>query len=133
MPEKPTAQEQRRGEHCQGIPDDEDQMDEINVIFGGGLSITSKTQRKKLEREISLAQRIEPERRMKWSDTTISFRPEDHPEIELSNQNMPFVVKLPIERHKVTMTGRQRGFTQPHHEEDIHRDGPQSSGSDSGA
>jgi hypothetical protein len=49
------------------------------------MSIASKTQEKKLERDISLAQRIEPERRMKWSDTEISFGPEDHPEIELSN------------------------------------------------
>jgi hypothetical protein len=30
-------------------------MDEINVIFGGSLSIALKTQGKKLEREISLA------------------------------------------------------------------------------
>jgi hypothetical protein len=29
--------------------------------------------------------------------TDISFRPEDHPEIELPNRNLPFVVKLPIE------------------------------------
>jgi hypothetical protein len=32
-------------------------MDEINVIFRGSLSIASKTQGKKLEREINLAQR----------------------------------------------------------------------------
>jgi hypothetical protein len=55
MPEKPIAQEPRRGEHCWVDPDNEDQMDEINVIFGGSLSIASKTQGKKLEREISLA------------------------------------------------------------------------------
>jgi hypothetical protein len=30
-------------------------MDEINVIFGGSMSIASKTQGKKLKREISLA------------------------------------------------------------------------------
>jgi hypothetical protein len=30
-------------------------MAEINVIFGGSMSITSKTQWKKLQREISLA------------------------------------------------------------------------------
>jgi hypothetical protein len=40
---------------------------------------------------------------MKWSDTDISFGPED-PEIELSNRNLPFVVKLPIGRHKVAKT-----------------------------
>jgi hypothetical protein len=76
-------------------------MDKINMIFGGSMSIASKTQGKKFKREISLAQRIEPERRMKWSDTNISFGPEDHLETELSNQNLPFVVKLPIRRHKV--------------------------------
>jgi hypothetical protein len=76
-------------------------MDEINVIFGGSLSIASKTQGKKLERKINLAQRIKLERRMKWSNTGISFGPEDHLETKLSNRNLPFVVKLPIRRHKV--------------------------------
>jgi hypothetical protein len=52
-------------------------MGEINVIFGGSISIASKTQGKKLEHEISLAQRIEPGRMMKWSDVGISFGPED--------------------------------------------------------
>jgi hypothetical protein len=33
---------------------------------------------------------------MKWSDIDISFGLEDHPEIELANQNLPFVVKLLI-------------------------------------
>jgi hypothetical protein len=55
------------------------------VIFGGSMSITLKTQGKKLEREISLAQRIEPETRMKWFNTDFSFGPEDHPKTELSN------------------------------------------------
>jgi hypothetical protein len=79
-------------------------MDEINVIFGGSMSIAMKTQGKKLEREINLAQRIKTERRMKWSDIDISFGPEDHPEIELSNQNLPFEVKLSIRQHKVAKT-----------------------------
>jgi hypothetical protein len=35
-------------------------MDEINVIFRGRMSIASKTQGKKLQREINLAQQIEP-------------------------------------------------------------------------
>jgi hypothetical protein len=51
-----------------------------------------------------LTQRIEPERRMKWYETNIFFRPEDHPETELSNQNVPFVVKLLIGWHKVVKT-----------------------------
>jgi hypothetical protein len=50
-------------------------MGEIKVIFGGSMSITSKMQGKKLDQKISLAQRIEPERRMRWSDVDISFRP----------------------------------------------------------
>jgi hypothetical protein len=79
-------------------------MDEINMIFRGSMSITSKTQGKKLEREISLTQRIELGRRMKWSEADISFRPEDDTEAELSNQNLPFKVKLPIGWHKVAKT-----------------------------
>jgi hypothetical protein len=79
-------------------------MDEINMIFGGSLSIASKTQGKKVEIDISLAQRIEPDKRMKWSETNISFGPEDHPTTELSNWNLPFVVKLPIGWHKVAKT-----------------------------
>jgi hypothetical protein len=67
-------------------------MDKINVIFRGSMPIVSKTQGKKLEIEINMTQRIELERRMKWSDTDISFGPEDHPETELPNQNLPFVV-----------------------------------------
>jgi hypothetical protein len=38
---------------------------------------------------------------MKWPDTDISFGQEDHPKIELSNQILPFMAKLPIRRHKV--------------------------------
>jgi hypothetical protein len=34
--------------------DGNEQMVEINVIFGGSMSITSKTQGEKLQREISL-------------------------------------------------------------------------------
>jgi hypothetical protein len=45
-----------------------------------------------------------PWRRMRWSDVDISFRSQDHPDTQMSDQNMPFVVKLPIERHKVAKT-----------------------------
>jgi hypothetical protein len=79
-------------------------MTEINMIFGGSMSITSKTQGKKLQPEISLAQHIEPGRRMKWSNDYITFRPEDHPVMELSERNLPLVVKTPIGRHKVAKT-----------------------------
>jgi precorrin-6B methylase 1 len=79
-------------------------MGEINVIFRGSMSIASKTQGMKFEQEISSAQRIEPRRKMKWSNVDISFRPEDHLEIELSQRNLTFVVKLPIGRHKVAKT-----------------------------
>jgi hypothetical protein len=60
MTEKPTAQEPQWGQHHRADPDNEDQMDEINVIFGGSLSIASTTHEKKLKREINLAQHIEP-------------------------------------------------------------------------
>jgi hypothetical protein len=79
-------------------------MAEINVTFGGSMSITSKTQGKKLQREISLAQQIEPGSWMRWSDEYISFGPEDHPDMELSERNMSLVIKILIERHKVAKT-----------------------------
>jgi hypothetical protein len=79
-------------------------MGEINMIFGGSMSIASKTQGKKLERETSLAQRIKPGRKIKWSDMDISYRPKDHPETELSEKNFPFMVKLLIGQHKAAKT-----------------------------
>jgi hypothetical protein len=48
-----------------------------------------------------LAQRIESGRRMSWSDVGISFVPEDHPDMEMSNRNLPFMVKILMRRHKV--------------------------------
>jgi hypothetical protein len=74
------------------------------MIFGGSMSIISKTQGKKLQREINLAQRIEPGRRMRWSDVDISFGPKDHPNTELSERNLPFVVKILIGRHRMAKT-----------------------------
>jgi hypothetical protein len=85
-------------------------MGEINVIFRGSLSIASNTQGKKLEREISLAQRIKTGRMKRWSNVEISFGLEDHPNIELSERNLPFVVMLPIEQHKVANTLIDNGF-----------------------
>jgi hypothetical protein len=79
-------------------------MTEISMIFEGRMSITSKTQGKKLQREINLAQRIELGRRMRRSDVDISFGPEDHPNMELSERNLPFVIKIPIGRHRVAKT-----------------------------
>jgi hypothetical protein len=101
----PVAQEPRQGKHrWANPPDDDEQMGEINVIFRGTMSIASKTQGKKLEQEINLAQRIEPERMMRWSDVDILFGPQDHLDIELSNRSLPFLVKLPIGRHNVAKT-----------------------------
>jgi hypothetical protein len=79
-------------------------MGEINVLFGGSMSLASKTLGKKLQHEISLAQRIEPGRRMRWSDIDISFRPEEHPDVELSDRNLPFIIKILIGCHKVAKT-----------------------------
>jgi hypothetical protein len=79
-------------------------MAEINMIFGGSMSIASETQGKKLQREISLAQQIEPGRQMRWSDDYITFRSEDHPITELSERNLPLIIKIPIGWYKVTKT-----------------------------
>jgi hypothetical protein len=51
-----------------------------------------------------MSQCIVPDIKMKWYNMDISFGPEDHPKIELSEWKVPFMVKLPIERHKVTKT-----------------------------
>jgi hypothetical protein len=104
LPPAPVAQEPHRCEYRRVDPDYKYQMGEIDKIFRGSMSFTSKTQGKKLEREISLAQRIEPGRKMKWTDIDIYFGREDHPEIELSERNLPFVVKLLIGWHKVAKT-----------------------------
>jgi hypothetical protein len=98
-------QDARRGEHHRvNPPDDDEQMGKINVIFRGSMPIASKTQGKKLEQEISLAQRIKSGRRMRWSDVDISFEPQDHLDTELFDRNRLFVVKLPIGWHKVAKT-----------------------------
>jgi hypothetical protein len=96
MPAPQVAQEPCRREHRRTDINNEDQMDEINMIFRGSLSITLKTQGKKLERDMNLAQRVGSNRKLKCSEVDISFGPEDHPTTELSNQNLPFVVKLLI-------------------------------------
>jgi hypothetical protein len=103
-PATPAPQDPRRGEHHREISDGDEHMVEINMIFGGSMSITSKTQGKKLQHEISLAQQIEPGRWMRWSDEYITFGPEDHPITELSERNLPLVIKIPIGRHKVAKT-----------------------------
>jgi hypothetical protein len=78
-PAAPAPQDARQGEHRRANPpNDDEQMGKINVIFRGSISVTSKTQGKKLEREIRLAQRIEPGKRMRWSDIDISFGPPRH-------------------------------------------------------
>jgi hypothetical protein len=41
---------------------------------------------------------------MRWPNVDISFRPEDHPDTELSDRNLPFMVKIPIGWHKVAKT-----------------------------
>jgi hypothetical protein len=79
-------------------------MAEVNMIFGGSISITSKARGKKFQREINLAQQIEPGRRMRWFEDYITFGIEDHPVTELSERNLPLIVKIPIGRHKVAKT-----------------------------
>jgi hypothetical protein len=103
-PAAPTPQDPHRGEHHRETSDGDEDMAEINMIFRGSMSITSKTQGKKLQHEISLAQQIEPGRRMRWSDDYISFGPEDHPDTELSERNLLLIIKISIRRHKVAKT-----------------------------
>jgi hypothetical protein len=103
-PAASTPQEPHRGEHRRVDPDSDEKMGEINVIFIGSMSIASKTQGKKLEWEISLAYRLKTGRRMKWSYVDISFGPDDHPDTELPERNLPFVVKLSIGLHNVAKT-----------------------------
>jgi hypothetical protein len=103
-PSAPAPQDPRRGEHHRETFDEDEHMAEINVIFRDSMPITSKTQGKKLQHEISLAQQIEPGSRMRWSDDYISFEPEDHPNTKLSERNLPLIIKILIGRHKVAKT-----------------------------
>jgi hypothetical protein len=41
---------------------------------------------------------------MKWSDDYITFGPKDHPITELSERNLPVIIKILIGRHKVAKT-----------------------------
>jgi hypothetical protein len=41
---------------------------------------------------------------MRWSDVDILFGPEGHPITELSDKNLPFIVKILIGRHRVAKT-----------------------------
>jgi hypothetical protein len=41
---------------------------------------------------------------MRWYDVDISFRPQDHRDIKLSDRSLSFMIKLPIGRHKVVKT-----------------------------
>jgi hypothetical protein len=103
-PVAPAPQDPRRGEHHREVSDGDEHMAEINMIFRGSMSITSKTQGKKFQHEISLAQQIESGRCMRWSNDYITFGPEDHPVTELSERNLLLVVKILIGQHKVAKT-----------------------------
>jgi hypothetical protein len=41
---------------------------------------------------------------MRWSDVDISFGPEDHTDMKLSERNLSFVIKISIGQHKVAKT-----------------------------
>jgi hypothetical protein len=99
-PAAPVLQEPYRGDHRREDSDRDEEMREINAIFGGSMFLASKTQGKKLQREISLAQHIEPGRTMRWSDIDISFRPEDHSDTELSDRNLPFCDRTPMKKQE---------------------------------
>jgi hypothetical protein len=61
-PAVPAPQDPRRGEHRWEVSDGDEHMVEINMIFGGSMSITFKTQGKKVQCKIRLAHQIEPGR-----------------------------------------------------------------------
>jgi hypothetical protein len=103
-PAASAPQDPHWGEHRWEISDGDEHMAEINMIFGGSMSITSKTQGKKVQREINLVQQIKPGRRMRWSEDYITFGQEDHLITELSERYLPLVVKISIGRHKVVKT-----------------------------
>jgi hypothetical protein len=103
-PAAPAPQEPHRVDQRRADSDGDEQMGEINVIFEGSMPIASKTHGKKLQCEIRLAQHIDLGRRMRWSDADISFELEDHPDTELSDRNLPFIIKIPIGCHKVAKT-----------------------------
>jgi hypothetical protein len=54
-PAAPAPQDPCRGEHRREVFDGDEHMSKINMIFRGSMSITSKMQGKKFQREISLA------------------------------------------------------------------------------
>jgi hypothetical protein len=87
----PAPQDPRQGEHRREISDGDEHMAEVNMIFGGSMSITFKTQGKKLQREISLAQQIEPGRRMRWFDRN---RPWSNAGEEYSTQPVQWILIL---------------------------------------
>jgi hypothetical protein len=74
-PAAPAPLDPRWGEHRREISDEDEHMAEINIISKGSMLITFKTQGKKVQHKISLAQQIEPRRRMMWSDDYITFGP----------------------------------------------------------
>jgi hypothetical protein len=41
---------------------------------------------------------------MRWSNDYISFGPEDHPDMELSERNLSFIIKILIGWHKMAKT-----------------------------
>jgi hypothetical protein len=54
--DEPVTPKPHQGEHRRTNFDNDEQLGEITMIFGGNLSIVCKTQGKKLECEINLAQ-----------------------------------------------------------------------------
>jgi hypothetical protein len=44
----PAPKDPRRGEHHREMSDEDEHMAKINMIFGGSMSMTSKTEGKKL-------------------------------------------------------------------------------------
>jgi hypothetical protein len=103
-PAKNAQVEQCRGEHRHAQDDDEEWFGDINMILSGSLVIASKAHGKKLKCKINLAQQLDPGRRLKWSEMEITFGPDNHLKIELTNRNLPLVAKIPINKFNVAKT-----------------------------
>jgi hypothetical protein len=76
--DEPMAPEPQRGDRRGPTPTTMNSSMKSMSSSGAACQSPPRPKEKKLEQKINLAHQIVPGRRMKWSDTNISFRPEDH-------------------------------------------------------
>jgi hypothetical protein len=76
--DEPMAPEPRRGDQRGPTPTTTNSSMKSMSSSWAACQSPPRLKEKKLKRKINLAHQIMPGRRMKWSDTNISFRLEDH-------------------------------------------------------